>query len=197
MLMPADPGLPIKLTTQYIITATLSIVLATPWIVSAFIISATKKGTRGALDPPRRCKVDLRRCKLYIRRCKSRFSRIECTLGSQILQWSQFFLRATLLSRQNQLYELRNISEFSWNWVLGQRDELLCFLSGLSVFTIKYFFAPKYFSFCRQNVIILVSYINHIREGFKKEEFSTNQGGVRGGNFHITVEVAKFSFFIF
>ena len=30
MLMPADPSLPIKLTTQYIITATLSIVLATP-----------------------------------------------------------------------------------------------------------------------------------------------------------------------
>ena len=29
MFMPADPGLPIKLTTQYIITATLSIVLAT------------------------------------------------------------------------------------------------------------------------------------------------------------------------
>ena len=30
MFMPADPGLPIKLTTQYIITAALSIVLATP-----------------------------------------------------------------------------------------------------------------------------------------------------------------------
>ena len=38
MFMPADPGLPIKLTTQYIITATLSIVLVTTWILSAFMI---------------------------------------------------------------------------------------------------------------------------------------------------------------
>jgi len=30
IFMPADPGLPIKLTIQCIITATLSIVLATP-----------------------------------------------------------------------------------------------------------------------------------------------------------------------
>ena len=30
MFMTADPGLPIKLTTHYIITVTLSIVLATP-----------------------------------------------------------------------------------------------------------------------------------------------------------------------
>ena len=38
MFMPADPSLSIKLTTQYIITATLSIVLVTTWIVSAFMI---------------------------------------------------------------------------------------------------------------------------------------------------------------
>ena len=43
MFMPANPSLPIKLTTQYVVTATLSIVLATPWIVSAFMnmVSAT------------------------------------------------------------------------------------------------------------------------------------------------------------